>query len=85
MGMWAWVQPVDRIWKVVTDAEKGILCVFNEKSELIQESKGLTREEVYFIEQNFLGVVATRLSGDKTAPSVMDIAKPEPEFNYMYA
>ncbi len=87
MGMWAWVQPVDRIWKVVTDAEKGILSVYNEKSELIQEKKGLTREEVYFIEQNFLGVVATRLSGNDTAmPAVRrDIAKPEPEFNYMYA
>ena len=86
MGMWAWIQPVDRIWKVVTDAEKGMLCVYNEKSELIQERKGLTREELYFIEQNFLGVVATRLAGDNTPPPlVIDIAKPEPEFNYMYA
>ncbi|MCZ7399705.1 MAG: hypothetical protein O8C62_08530 [Candidatus Methanoperedens sp.] len=86
MGIWAWIQPVDRIWKVVTDAEKGMLCVYNEKNELIQENKGLTKEEVYFIEQNFLEIVATNLSEDKTAPPhVVDIAKPEPEFNYMYA
>ncbi len=86
MGIWAWVQPVDRIWKVVTDAEKGMLCVYDEKSELIQENKGLTKEEVNFIEQNFLGVVATCLSGDKTVPlHVVDIEKPVPEFNYMYA
>ena len=86
MGIWAWVQPVDRIWKVVTDAEKGMLCVYDEKSQLIQERKGLTREEVNFIEQNFLGVVATCLTSEETAaPPVVDIAKPEPEFNYMYA
>ncbi|MGB8217694.1 MAG: hypothetical protein WCE94_10380 [Candidatus Methanoperedens sp.] len=86
MGIWAWVQPVDRIWKVVTDAEKGMLCVYDEKSQLIQERKGLTREEVNFIEQNFLGVVATCLTCEETAaPPVVDIVKPEPEFNYMYA
>ena len=86
MGIWAWVQPVVRIWKVVTDAEKGMLCVYNEKSELIQEDKGLTREEVNFIEQNFLGIVATCLTSEETAPPpVVDIAKPEQEFNYMYA
>ncbi len=86
MGIWAWIQPVDRIWKVVTDAEKGMLCVYNEKSELIVEHKGMTKEEVSFIEQNFLDIVATNLSEDKTTPpQVVDIAKPEPEFNYMYA
>ena len=84
MGIWAWVQPVDRIWKVVTDAEKGMLCVYDEKSQLIQERKGLTREEVCFIEQNFLGIVATCLSGDNP-PKVVEIPKPEPEFNCMYA
>lgn len=90
MGIWAWIQPVDRIWKIVTDAEEGILCVYNEKSELIQENRGLTKEEVYFIEQNFLEIVATNLTGNPaenklTPPKVINIAKTESEYNYMYA
>jgi len=54
MGIWAWVQPVDRIWKVISDDEKGSLYVYNEKSELVMERKGMSKEELSFIEDNFL-------------------------------
>ena len=35
MTVYAWLQPVDRIWKVITDPEKGTMYVYNEKNELI--------------------------------------------------
>ena len=54
MTIWAWVQPVDRVWKVVSDTEKGTLSVYNEKSELILENKGLSKEQLSLIEKNFL-------------------------------
>ncbi len=84
MGIWAWIQPVDRIWKVVSDAENGILQVYNEKSELILEQKGLRKEEVSFIENNFLKIVAMSLNTDKVEP-VPVVNVPRREHNYMYA
>ena len=85
MGIWAWVQPVDRIWKVISDDEKGTLYVYNEKSELVMERKGMSKKEISFIEDNFLQIVATNLSGNKVStPAVIDIM-PTIEDNYMYA
>lgn len=89
MGIWAWVQPVDRIWKVVSDIEKGTLHVYNEKNELILDQKGMTKEEVSFIEDYFLQVVATNLNADKVSPPQITEVKAEVErpheFNYMYS
>lgn len=86
MGIWAWIQPVDRIWKVISDVEKGSLYVYNEKSELIMERKGMSKEEISFIENNFLQIVATDLSGNKVRPpQVINVEMPTIERNYMYA
>lgn len=62
MSIWAWIQPVDRIWKVVTDSEKGVIKICNEKDELVFEQKDLGKDEVIMIEDSFLSVVATRLT-----------------------
>ncbi len=86
MAIWAWVQPVDRIWKVVSDIDKGTLCVYNEKDELIMEHKGIKKEELIFIEQNFLQIVATNLSANKSCPvQILEGKKQVIEHNYMYA
>ncbi|MCX9085840.1 MAG: hypothetical protein OIN87_13690 [Candidatus Methanoperedens sp.] len=85
MGIWAWIQPVDRIWKVISDQEKGTLQVYDEKSELVMESKGLSKEEISFIETNFLQIVAINISGNKEdIPIVSDVVRLI-EHNYMYA
>ena len=85
MTIWAWVQPVDRVWKVVSDAEKGTLSVYNEKSELILENKGMSKEQLSLIEQNFLKIVATNLSVDNANPIQVIEEKKPVEHNYMYA
>lgn len=86
MAIWAWLQPVDRIWKVVSDNEKGTLCVYNEKSELIMERKGMSKEEVSFVEENFLQIVAVNLSGNNAIQfQIVNAKKPVIEYNYMYA
>ncbi len=84
MTIWAWVQPVDRIWKVVSDTEKGTLSVYNEKSELILENKGMSKEQLSLIEQNFLKIVATNLSVNDPI-QIIEEKKPVIEHNYMYA
>jgi hypothetical protein len=85
MGIWAWIQPVDRIWKVISDEEKGTLHVYNEKGEIVMERKGMSKKEISFIENNFLQIVATDLSGNKIPlPQVIDVM-PTIEHNYMYA
>jgi hypothetical protein len=86
MTIWAWIQPLDRVWKVVSDTEKGTLSVYDEKSELIMERKGMSKEQVSLIEQNFLEVVATNLSVNNSNPiQITDEKKPMIEHNYMYA
>jgi len=84
LGIWAWVQPVDRIWKVVSDYEQGKICVFNEKNNLIYEQKGLAKEAVLLIEKNFLGIVATNLSETKSNTE-QNTKKSTPDYNPMFA
>jgi hypothetical protein len=64
MSIFAWVQPVDRVWKVVTDSEKGIIKIYNERDELISEQKNLEKDAVHLIEENFLKIVTTMLTGN---------------------
>lgn len=86
MTIWAWIQPVDRVWKVVSDTENGTLCVYDEKSDLILEQKGMSKEQLSLIEQNFLKIVATNLSVNNENPiQITDEKQPIIEHNYMYA
>jgi hypothetical protein len=86
MGVWAWIQPVDRVWKVVSDTEKGKISVYNEKNNLIFEQKGLSKEAVSLIEKEFLGLISTNLSDPKAnAVNNRDNKKPVREYNSMYA
>lgn len=70
MEVWTWNQPVDRTWKVVSDREQGTILVYNEKSELILEKKGLNKEAVMMIEDNFFKHVADNLTEEK--PGLLD-------------
>lgn len=66
MSIWAWTQPVDRIWKVISDPEKGTIVIYNEKDELISEQKNLGKDDVLLIEEYFLKIVATKLTDKDT-------------------
>ena len=64
MGVWAWLRPGDRIWKVVSDHESGTITVYDEKGDLILEKKGLTKEAIILVEKNFLDIAAKNLDAD---------------------
>lgn len=83
MTIWGWLQPVEKLWKVVSLPEKGMITVHNEKNELIMEKKGLSTESVRLIEKNFLEIVAVRLTERKTG-NVEELNKSISEYNYMY-
>jgi len=70
MEIWTWNQPVDRTWKVVSDRENGTILVYNEKNEVILEKKGLSKDAVALIENNFFKQVATNLTEVK--PELID-------------
>lgn len=91
MSIWAWIQPVDRIWKVVTDPDEGIIEIYNERDELISEHKGLEKVAVHLIEENFLNVVMVMLlSADVSIGRKIDSMETVKirqmyEYDYMYA
>ena len=69
MHVWAWLQPGNKVWKVVSDYDSGTICVFNENGEVVFERIGLTREIIAIVEANFLDLVATNLSEDESGIS----------------
>jgi hypothetical protein len=91
MSIWAWIQPVDRVWKVVTDSDKGMIKIYNEKDVLISEKRDLEKDAIYLIEETFLKIVATKLvSEDGKIMQNIDSGKvavvvKKDEYNYMYA
>jgi hypothetical protein len=85
MGVWAWLRPGDRVWKVVSDYEKGTIQVFDEKGNLIMEKKGLTKEAMTIVEKNFLDVTATNLEDSAQRTDGDDTGKKSSDENPMYA
>ena len=75
MGIWVWLQPGNKMWKVISDNEKGTIIVYNEKGEILLEKRGLTKEIISVIETNFLNVVATPLSGKKEEAELQTVGK----------
>lgn len=65
LKVWAWLQPGNRIWKVVSDPDRGTIRVYDQNGELIFERSGLPKEVISVIETNFLSFVAADLSESK--------------------
>jgi hypothetical protein len=61
MVIWLWAQPMDRIWKVVTDSEKGMVKIYDEKYDVVFEKKNLEKTAVCLIEENFFEIVAEKV------------------------
>lgn len=60
---WVWEQLNNKLFKVISNKEKGIIKVYDGKA-LLQTWKDLKPEIIEMIEVNFLNVVATEL-GEK--------------------
>lgn len=75
MSIWIWLQPGNKAWKVISDYEKGIIRVYNEKGEIILEKRGLSRAVISIVEANFLSMVATKLSDIESGSDIASTSK----------
>jgi hypothetical protein len=69
---WLWYQASGKAFRVISDAKKGYIRVYNEAGTLIMEKTHLTKDQVKIIEHNFLchvskkARVSSRLSTNDT-------------------
>jgi hypothetical protein len=66
--IWAWLQTKGKIFKVISDPERGIIEVINEKGEILIRKTNLSKRQVETVEKNVLHLFAKRLNGRE--PSV---------------
>ena len=79
--IWAWVQTKGKIFKVISNSERGTIEVLNENGETLIRKTNLSRRQVELIEQNFLRSVAKKLNGNNEPP----YRKPKDSFDPMVA
>ena len=60
MKIWKWVQPNDKVCKVVSDYNIGSISVFDENGKMIMKKTGLSKDAIEIIEVSFLNVVANK-------------------------
>jgi hypothetical protein len=61
--IWTWLQTKGKIFKVISDSERGIIEVINEKGEILIRKTNLSKRQVETVEKNFLHQIAKRLNG----------------------
>ena len=85
MNVWAWVQPDNKIWKIVSDYEQGYICVYDENENLIFERRGLPKDIIVYIESNLFEGMAINISGKNKEGEVCKDHEAPPAFdNPMY-
>lgn len=83
MGLWAWVQSGEKIWKVVSNYENGTIFVYDDNGAVLLEKKGLTKMAMMMIEHYYLNTVATNLIESKDLKN-KDGKKIFDKYNPMY-
>jgi len=61
--IWVWLQTKGKTFKVISDPERGIIEVINEKGEILIRKTNLTKRQVEIVEKNFLHFIAKRING----------------------
>ncbi len=79
--IWAWLQTKGKIFKVISNPERGTIEVRNENGETLIRKTNLSRRQVELIEKNFLNTIAKKLNGNNDVP----LRKPKDSFDPMVA
>ena len=61
--IWVLLQIKGKAFKVLSDPEKGIIEVINEKGEILIRKTNLSKRQVETVEKNFLHHIAKKLNG----------------------
>lgn len=67
--IWIWLQTNGKIFKVISDSERGIIEVINEKGEILLRKTNLSKRQVETVEKNFLYHIGKRLHGYQLSTS----------------
>lgn len=70
--IWAWLMVGGKIFKVITNSEKGTIEVYNQKGDLVKKDENLSKEAVNAVETNFLEIVATEIKGDEVKNEIIE-------------
>lgn len=65
--IWTWLQTKGKMFKILSDPERGIIEVINEKGEILIRKTNLSRRQVETVEKHFLYHIAKRLNGREPA------------------
>jgi hypothetical protein len=58
--IWTWLQAKGKIFKLISDPDKGTIEVRNEKGETLIRKTNLSRKQVEKPERNFLNLIANK-------------------------
>lgn len=61
--IWDWLQTKGKTFKVISDPERGIIEVINERGEILIRKTNLSKRQVEMVEKNFLNQIAKRING----------------------
>ena len=61
--IWVLLQTKGKIFKVISDPEKGIIEVINEKGEILIRKTNLSKRQVETVEKNYLHHIAKKMNG----------------------
>jgi hypothetical protein len=60
--IWTWRQGKGKIFKVISNANKGTIEVLNENGETVIRRANLSRKQVEMVEKNFKNFVANKIN-----------------------
>jgi hypothetical protein len=69
--IWSWFHTKEKLFKIISDPEHGIIEVINEKGEILIRKTNLSKRQVELVEKNFLQHIAKRLNG-RTPPDSIE-------------
>ena len=79
--IWAWLRAKGKIFKVISNPDRGTIEVLNENGETLIRKTNLSRRQVELVEKYFLNSVAKKLNGSNE----IHPRKPKDSFDPMVA
>jgi hypothetical protein len=70
--VWAWLQTKGKIFKIISNPERGTIEVINEKGEILIRKTNLSKRQVETVEKNFLHFLAKKSNGRNIRTSSKD-------------
>ncbi len=56
------IKTKENVLKLVSNAKKGTIKVYNEKGKLILKKSSLTKEQIKIIEESFIGIILKKIN-----------------------